>query len=225
MAVKLFQSIEYDYLKFGPPTMYHPLRAVAFDNQVRSYLSEHPRAAVVAIAEGLQTSFWRVDNGELTWYSIDLPPVIDLRDNLLPRNERIVPIAMSGFDPGWMDMVDATDGIFITVEGLFMYLEPEEVLGLIAACAKRFPGGRMMFDNHPPWVSRRTMHGLRLSNRYITPPMPFALSAEECAALTSIDGVAVSRDVDIPPGRGIWSLFETGRSGHTRPSITLLEFE
>ena len=40
-----------------------------------------------------------------------------------------------------------------------MYLQPEEALGLIAECAKRFPGGQMMFDLppacSPAWRSAR----------------------------------------------------------------------
>ena len=43
--------------------------------------------------------------------------------------------------------------MFITAEGLLMYLQPDEALGLIAACAERFPGGRMMFDLPPAWFA------------------------------------------------------------------------
>lgn len=45
-----------------------------------------------------------------------------------------------------MDRIDASDGVFITAEGLLMYLQPDEAMGLITECAKRFPGGRMFFD-------------------------------------------------------------------------------
>ncbi len=48
-----------------------------------------------------------------------------------------------------MDRVDPSEGVFITTEGLLMYLQPDEALGLIAECAKRFPGGQMMFDLPP----------------------------------------------------------------------------
>ncbi len=41
-----------------------------------------------------------------------------------------------------MDGVDASHGVFITAEGLLMYLDPADVRGLIAGCAARFPGGR-----------------------------------------------------------------------------------
>jgi uncharacterized protein (DUF1697 family) len=33
-----------------------------------------------------------------------------------------------------------------SVEGLLMYLQPEQAMGLIAQCANRFPAGRMLLD-------------------------------------------------------------------------------
>ena len=48
-----------------------------------------------------------------------------------------------------MDDVDPAQGVFITAEGLLMYLQPDEALGLIKECARRFPGGQMMFDLPP----------------------------------------------------------------------------
>ncbi|MGK2854429.1 MAG: class I SAM-dependent methyltransferase, partial [Microbacteriaceae bacterium] len=168
---------------------------------------------------------------ELSWYSIDLEPVMDLRSKLLPRNDRIVELAQSALDRSWMDQVAADDGVFITAEGLLMYLEPEESLRLIADCAARFPGGQLMFDSIPHWLSRRTLTGLRLSDRYITPAMPFAMTADEGLALAgSIDGVRTARDIILPPGRGLWrlagssALDRLGAFRRARPSITLLEF-
>ena len=49
-AVTLFDAISYDYRKFGKPNQSHGLRAVAFDNEARDYLTAHPGAAVVALA-------------------------------------------------------------------------------------------------------------------------------------------------------------------------------
>ena len=164
-AVTLLDTIEYDYLKFGKPNQSHALRAVAFDVAAGEYLTAHPRASVVALAEGLQTSFWRLDRtgvvAESSWYSIDLPPVMELRGQLLPSDDRIVELAQSALDRSWMDRVDATNGVFITAEGLLMYLEPEDALGLIADCAARFPGGQMMFDSVPHWFSNRTLKGFQ----------------------------------------------------------------
>jgi O-methyltransferase involved in polyketide biosynthesis len=234
-AVRLFDAISYDYLKFGKPNQSHALRAVAFDREMQQYLVSHPQASVVALAEGLQTSFWRMREAgcadELSWYSIDLPPVMALRAQLLPRHDRIIPLSQSALDHSWMDRVDQSHGVFITAEGLLMYLDPDDALGLIRECAARFPGGRMMFDNVPPFFSRKTLKGLKLSDRYTTPPMPFAMTPEEGLALAdSIPGVRSARDIKYPPGRGVfkvlgWPLFDRGALSRYRPSITLLEFD
>ncbi|BBY52014.1 putative O-methyltransferase OMT [Mycolicibacterium arabiense] len=232
-AVTLFDTISYDYLKFGKPNQSHGLRAVAFDAAARDYLTTHPKAAVVALAEGLQTSFWRLDRegvlGESRWYSIDLPPVMELRRRLLPRDDRIVELAQSALDTSWMDRVDSTHGAFITAEGLLMYLDPDGAIGLIRECAARFPGGRMMFDSIPRWFSRRTLKGFKLSDRYVTPPMPLGQSADEALGLAGrIPGVAAARDVAYPSGRGLFKawpgLDHVGPIRRARPSITLLEF-
>lgn len=234
-AVKLFEAISYDYDKFGAANQFHPLRALTFDAMIGDYLNVHPRAAVVALAEGLQTSFWRLDSAglldDVRWYSVDLPPVIALRQQLLPREDRIVELAQSALDRTWMDRVEAPDGVFITAEGLLMYLDPADVRGLIADCAARFPGGVMMFDSIPHWASRRTLKGQRMSGRYVAPPMPFALNADEGVALTrDIPGLRAARDIALRPGRGVSRMLAYGgfdRIGplrRARPCITLLQF-
>ena len=234
-AVTLFDAIDYDYRKFGKANQSHALRAVAFDTAASAYLTTHPKASVVALAEGLQTSFWRLQRGgvadESTWYSVDLPPVMALREKLLPTEARIVPLAQSALDLSWMDRIDDSDGVFITAEGLLMYLQPDDALGLIRACAARFPGGQMMFDSIPHWFSGRTLKGFKLSDRYTAPPMPFALSADEATALAGrIPGVRASRDIAMPAGRGLWKVASHPAIDHigflrrNRPSITLLQF-
>ncbi|MBU8812408.1 class I SAM-dependent methyltransferase [Mycolicibacterium goodii] len=235
-AVVLFDSIHYDYRKFGRPNQTHGLRARAFDTETLRFLAEHPKASIVALAEGLQTSFWRIEAAgaadELTWYSIDLPPVMALREQLLPDDARIVRLAQSALDRSWMDRVDASNGVFITAEGLLMYLDPDEVYKLIADCAARFPGATMLFDSIPPWFSRRTLKGFKLSDRYIAPPMPFGLSVDDALALPQrVPGVRAARDVAMPAGRGFFKvaawppLDRIGPLRRIRPSFTLLEFE
>jgi O-methyltransferase involved in polyketide biosynthesis len=136
---------------------------------------------------------------------------------------------------------DAAAGSYLTArpgaavvalaEGLLMYLEPDDALGLIRDCAARFPGGRMMFDSIPHWFSKRTLTGMKLSDRYIVPAMPFSLSADEALSLAgTIPGVRTARDVALPPGRGVWRFAarpgfdRIGPFRRNRPSITLLEF-
>ena len=98
---------------------------------------------MVALAEGLQSSFWRLERTGVidgsTWYSVDLPPVMDLRRQLLPRDDRIVELAQSALDRSWMDRVDSSRGVFITAEGLLMYLDPPTRLALSATARPASP--------------------------------------------------------------------------------------
>ena len=236
MAVAVVDSIDFDFAKFGPTRQGIALRALAFDIATRSYLDQHPSATVVALAEGLQTSFWRLDaadpDSQFRWLTVDLPPMIDVRARLLPASPRVSVCAQSALDYSWMDAVDDSDGVFITAEGLLMYLQPEQALDLITQCAKRFPGGQLFFDLPPAWFSKLSrLGGLRTSLRYRVPPMPFSLSVTQAADLVNIvPGIRAVHDVQLPPGRGL--VFNTALSlvyraqflDPLRPCLTLLEF-
>lgn len=236
MAIKLMDSIDYDFAKFGIVSRQDvPLRALAFDNNARRYLAAHPSATVVALAEGFQTSFWRLDatseSNEFRWLTVDLAPIIELRQRLLPRSPRISTRAQSALDFSWMDDVDPAQGVFITAEGLLMYLQPDQALGLIKECARRFPGGQMMFDLPPRWMPALARRGLRTSLRYKAPPMPFSLSVAELAKMVNtVPGIRAVHDMPLPRGRGpvfnflLWTLQRMPVFDPVRPALTLLEF-
>lgn len=207
MAIRLAQSLDFDFEKFGRKGQEMALRSLAVDRCAIEYLTAHPGATVVALAEGFQTSFWRLDralpDAQFRWLSVDLPEVIRLRQRLLPPSTRITHLAQSALDYSWMDEVDADNGVFVTAEGLLMYLQPNDALGLITQCANRFPGGRMFFDLPPTIVKKVARRGLRSSKRYRVPPMPFSLSVRQLAKLADdVPGIRAVHDVPMPPGRG-----------------------
>jgi O-methyltransferase involved in polyketide biosynthesis len=236
MAIQLVDSIDFDFAKFGFTRRQDmALRALTFDEYTRRYLVDHPSATVVALAEGLQTSFYRLDasgvGDQFRWLTVDLPAITELRDRLLPPSDRVTTIAQSALDFSWMDQVDPSDGVFITAEGLLMYLQPEEALGLIAECAKRFPGGQMMFDLPPVFFATWVRGGSRVSLRYRVPPMPFVLSPSDVAKLVhTVPGIRAVHDLPMMPGRGkvinalMWTLQRVPVLDPLRPVVTLLEF-
>jgi O-methyltransferase involved in polyketide biosynthesis len=236
IAIQLADSIDYDFAKFGFTRRQDiALRALAFDRHARRYLADHPKATVVALAEGLQTSFYRLDaagvGDQFRWLTVDLPPMIALRRKLLPPSDRVQMCAQSALDFSWMDQVETEHGVFITAEGLLMYLQPDDALGLIAECAKRFPGGQMMFDLPPAWFAAWARHGMRTSLRYRVPPMPFSLPVSRAANLVNtVPGIRAVHDLPMPAGRGkvfnalVWTAQRIPLFDPVRPVLTLLEF-
>jgi O-methyltransferase involved in polyketide biosynthesis len=207
MSIEIRNSIDYPFERhFGKPNEAHALRALRFDDAVRTFLAIHPEGTVVSLGEGLETGFWRVDNGRVRWLAVDLPEVIAFRSQWLPDSNRHRSIPCSALDFTWIDHVDRSKGVFLMAEGLLMYFEPKDVTRLLSACAERFPGSEMMFDVIPRWLSQKTLTGWYLTKEYRTPPMPWGLNVSEQASLAGIHpNIVEVRDVNI--GRGQSFLF------------------
>jgi O-methyltransferase involved in polyketide biosynthesis len=235
MAIRLVDAIAFDFDKFGRKGQEMALRSLAFDRAAIQYLNAHPSATVVALAEGLQTSFWRLTSArpdlDFCWLTVDFEPVIELRKRLLPASDRITALAQSALDFSWMDRVDTANGVFITAEGLLMYLQPHQSMRLITECARRFPGGQMIFDLPPVLVKKLAPEGIRASRRYRVPPMPFSLTPNQLADLAiTVPGIRAVHDLPMPQGRGLMfeklfpAFWRFKPTKQIRGAYTLLEF-
>jgi O-methyltransferase involved in polyketide biosynthesis len=211
LAVELIKRIDYPYRqRFGVASQVVSMRAHAFDGVVRTSLESHPRATVVVLGEGLQTSYWRLGRPAATWITVDLAPIVALRAELLPREQHVIHFAGSAFDRSWMNLVPSESSVIIVAEGLFMYFDETTVYELISDCARQFPGGTLVFDAAPAWFARmkvKTVGARRdalTKQRYVAPPIMSGISAKDATALaTYIDGVAYSEAAQMPPGRGL----------------------
>jgi len=156
-AEELVARIDYDFKRFQlNPTNQAAtcVRLRQFDRFAQAFLAAHPDGVVVHIGCGLGTRFDRVDNGQVTWYDLDLPPVIELRRKLLDETPRYKMIAASALDLAWLDVVDGHPGkafLFIA-EGVFMYFPDAEMRRLVLALRARFPGAEIVFDVASPLV-------------------------------------------------------------------------
>jgi O-methyltransferase involved in polyketide biosynthesis len=200
MAVELLERIDYPFEeRFGAPRLaqWQALRARTFDDEVRRFLGRHPDGTVVALGEGLETQFWRVDNGSVNWVTVELPETLAVRELLLPRHERVQTIGGSALDEAWMDEVDASRGLLITAQGLLMYFEPAEVHGLIARCGARFPAAELVFDAIPRWLAERSQKGqLKGPSGYQPPPWKWGIDSKERRLMGA-------RRLRPPRGRGV----------------------
>jgi O-methyltransferase involved in polyketide biosynthesis len=210
LAVGLVDAIDYPFeQRFGPASLgqaqWQALRALRFDWEVRRFLGGHPDGTVVPLGEGLETQFWRVDNGRVRWLTVELPQVVELRGRLLPDSPRLRSVACSALDEDWLDEVDPEHGVLVTAQGLLMYLQPHEVHGLVAACAERFPGACLVFDAVPRWFSALALRGaIKTAGGYVAPPMPWGLDAGELQRIRAAHrNVSEVRELRLPPGRGL----------------------
>ncbi|HET6174034.1 MAG TPA: class I SAM-dependent methyltransferase [Gaiellales bacterium] len=207
-AVELLDAIDFPFeQRFGAAraglSQWQALRALTFDRQVERFLAKHPDGTIVALGEGLETQFWRVDNGRVQWVTVDLPEAIDVRRRLLPAQERQRVLACSALDPVWMDEIDKSRGVLVTAQGLLMYLEPADARQVITTCARRLPGGALVFDAVPRWLSERSRSGkLAAPGGYQPPPWNWWIDAGEKRALREDPHIADLQTLRLPRGRG-----------------------
>lgn len=84
-AVELVNKIDYDFSSAEEDsTMSNGViaRTLVFDELVEDFIDRNSECTVVNIACGLDTRFYRMDNGKLRWYNLDLPETIAVRDHV-----------------------------------------------------------------------------------------------------------------------------------------------
>ncbi len=152
-AIEIIKNCEYDFSAiaktFGEfSSICYIVRARKIDDTIRKFIRKHPRASIVNIGAGLDTTFSRVDNGTIRWYNLDLPDAIAFRQNFLPDSPRNTCIAKSLFDTSWFDDVifNPRDGILFVSAGVFYYFKEEQLKAILEAMAHCFPGGEIYFD-------------------------------------------------------------------------------
>lgn len=153
-AVRLINEIDYDFSELerksrGVMQRFGILEAAMRQSdlayEVQSYLKSYPRAAVVNLGCGLDSTGRHCDNGSCKIYNIDLPDVIGVRNELLPAGEREENIPCDINDTAWFDKIDASGGAVFFAAGVFYYFLKEQVRALVRAMADAFPGSVLVF--------------------------------------------------------------------------------
>lgn len=135
------------------------VRSANMDRFIQAFLEREPDGVIVQLGCGLETTYYRCDNGSTRWYAVDLPHVVEYRRELLPEPEREAYLAGDAFDEGWIRQIRADVSyapILVTAGGLFHYFEESKVVGLLQMLTK-FGNTEIVFDA----VSKSGMYMMR----------------------------------------------------------------
>lgn len=181
-AVSIFKSLDYDFEKsFGKAEPSHAIRSNFFDEHLRSFLTQHPDGVIVNLGEGLETQRFRIDSPQATWFSVDLPESIDIRERFIQPDAQHIHLPISALDRAWLDAIPKDKPVFITAQGLFMYFEEQDVKALVQDIEATFNDWTLMFDTIPIWFSQKTMSdkGMARTADYIAPKMPWGINRNQ----------------------------------------------
>jgi O-methyltransferase involved in polyketide biosynthesis len=157
-ADRLLTRLDYDFEGLKVPTGTYLtvcLRAKQMDRYVEEYLDKYPDGVVLHLGCGLDTRFERVDNGQVQWFDLDLPDVIVLRKIFFMETDRYRMVDSSVTEYGWMEEIGASGTVMVVAEGLFMYLQGEDVRGLFEQFHERFDNCEVVFDAFSQLTARK----------------------------------------------------------------------
>lgn len=161
MAERFHDAIAYEWEKFQGRSLQRPAmatRTAILDDQVKAFVASNPEALIVNLGAGLDTRFYRLDNGRIEWIELDLPAVIAFRRKLgEPSNARHIFLAASVFDKdSWIPQVKkrVRSRVLFVAEGLFPYFTEEQHREIFGWLADNFPGQEMLFQTSAPSIIR-----------------------------------------------------------------------
>lgn len=171
IAVRLVKQMTLDFDRVRQIKMNELLQAMRliftreFDRYTRDFINRHADAVVVHIGCGLDSRFERVDNGQVEWYDLDLPEVIELhRKFIADEHKRYHLLACSVLDDDWLEAVEvhARRPILFVAETVFVYFSEAQIKLLVFKLRDHFPGAELVFDGWRPfeiWLGNRHLSG------------------------------------------------------------------
>lgn len=135
-------------------------RQYTIDKKIVRFLEEKKQCNVVFLGSGLETAYNRINNNKNNFYQIDLPNVIDIRENVLgnAKNEKLIKGDMFNID--WIKEIDKSLPTLIVVSGVFQYFHEDKIVELIKKMKSLIRNGELIFD-------ATNSQGLKLANEYV----------------------------------------------------------
>lgn len=136
---------------------YMGMRSAAFDRWMRRQMEMMPEATVLHLGCGMDSRICRVGNGEHLWYDVDFPEVIEVRKRYYQETDHYNMVAADVCAPGWLEKIAGNSAI-VVMEGISMYLKPEQLQSLITRLCNRFEQVSLLMDCYTEFAARASKY-------------------------------------------------------------------
>lgn len=134
-ALELVEKVDYDLEKYkhlNNNVISVCSRAAKIDQYCIDFLQKYPDGTIISIGSGLDTRYWRIDNGRMKFIDLDLPEVIKIRQQLIPAGDRNSYLSCSAWDFQWLEQLKdiRTKPTLVLSEGVMIYQTEDKVIEL-----------------------------------------------------------------------------------------------
>ena len=133
---------------------YMSMRAKVFDDWLESKIAAFPEAVVLHLGCGLDSRNLRVGVPACIWYDVDFPQVIEERKKYFRDEDHYRMIGVDVTDPELLLQIPSADTALIVMEGISMYLTPEELTRTLTQLARHFPSVHLLMDCYTEFAAK-----------------------------------------------------------------------
>lgn len=157
-AVEIINQINYNFkaLKIPEKTnIMMCLRAKLIDNFVKAFLAKSNQSVALHLGCGLDGRYNRIENSNVDWYDVDFKEVIEIRKHFYEETAHYHLISSSVTEEKWLEKIPTGKKQYIVIaEGLFMYLQEDEIRALIKKLKERIGSYTLIFDAYSVFTAK-----------------------------------------------------------------------
>lgn len=111
------------------------------DEVVKNFLKHHPTGWIVNVDAGLDTRFYRLDNGRCRWLEVDVDENLLWRERLFHRSERYQMVQGSVRQLGWLNSLGIPSGhpTMLICDQALLNCNASEISSFCNQISRRFP--------------------------------------------------------------------------------------
>ena len=133
---------------------YMGIRSGVFDEWTKDRAAQMPNATVLHVGCGMDSRASRLSELENLWFDIDFPEVIEERKKYFEESGRYKMICGDARKPDFLSEIPDANEAIVVMEGVSMYLSPEETVSLLSALSEKFGKIALLMDCYSRFAAK-----------------------------------------------------------------------
>ena len=134
------------------------MRSAVFDRWVEARMEQEPEAIILHAGCGMDSRCLRIRHPGRTWFDVDFPEVMAERARYFSETAdyRMIPSDLRNMD--WLQAIEKGSSAIIVMEGVSMYLTPEERNHILAQWAQHFSHISLLMDTYTTFGAKASKY-------------------------------------------------------------------
>lgn len=134
------------------------MRSAVFDAWTKRQMAQLPEAVILHVGCGMDSRCLRVEAEERQWFDVDFPEVIRERKRYFAETDNYRMIASDIREEAWLKEIPSHKPVIIVMEGVSMYLKPEELKAVLKRWKEYFGEVRILLDSYTVFAAKATKY-------------------------------------------------------------------